>query len=424
MNKGLNINIAFLLRTCKKTKLWLKCSIRKLREQGLRILKIKEFTFVNDCFQIERNAVVGIFLRTPLIVLLFIGFFMTSCKPEEVKPSVIYDEQGGVFICNEGNFTSGNASLSFYDFKTHEVKNQIFYNANNFPLGDVVQSMTIFNGYGYIMVNNSGKIMVIDIDNFKHVATITNLTSPRYIEFISTNKAYVSDLYSPYITIIDPSSNTRIGEIYVGHGTEQMIKLDAYLYVTSWSFNNKVYKINSNNDELVDSIQVTKQPNSIVKDKYNRIWVLSDGGYEGNPTGQVIAVLTCINTNTFEIEKEFPFSSIQTSPTELKINKAGDTLFYINGSWGGRAGNQAGVYKMSVDASELPSEPLIPEGNQLFYGLGVNPQNSDIYVSDAIDCVQKGIVFRYNADGIRLDSFKTDIIPGGFCFKCRSNSWI
>ncbi|MDD2637117.1 MAG: YncE family protein [Bacteroidales bacterium] len=352
-----------------------------------------------------------------LIALLSVLFYMTSCKPEEVKPPGIYDEQSGVFICNEGNFTSGNASLSFYDFKTQEVKNQVFYSANNFPLGDVVQSMTIFNGYGYIVVNNSGKIMVIDIDDFKHVATIPNLTSPRYIEFIDENKAYVSNLYSPYITIIDPSSNTRIGEILVGNSTEQMLRLDDYLYATSWSFNNKVYKINSKNDELVDSIQVTKQPNSIVKDKYNRIWVLSDGGYEGNPTGQVIAALTCINTNTFEIEKEFPFSSIQTSPTELHINKTGDTLFYINGSWGGRAGNQSGVYKMSVDASELPSEPLIPEGNQLFYGLGINPQNSDIYVSDAIDYVQKGIVFRYNAEGIKLDSFKTGIIPRAFCFK-------
>ncbi len=35
---------------------------KKLREQGLLQLKIKEFTNVNDCFQFERNAVVGVFL--------------------------------------------------------------------------------------------------------------------------------------------------------------------------------------------------------------------------------------------------------------------------------------------------------------------------------------------------------------------------
>ena len=352
-----------------------------------------------------------------IILTLSMSFYLVSCKPEEIDPPVKYDEQSGVFICNEGNFTYGNASLSFYDVKTKEIKNQVFYNANNFPLGDVAQFMAIFNNNVYIVVNNSGKIVIINKDDFKHIATIPNLTSPRFIEFIDDNKAYISDLYSPYITIIDPSSNTIIDNIYVGSSTDQMLKLNEYLYVASWSFNNKLYKINSTTDDLVDSIEVVKQPNSIVKDKYNRIWVLSDGGNVGNPGGQEIAALTCVNTSDFTIEKTFTFSDIETSPTELKINITADTLFYINGSWGGSSGNQSGIYKMSVDASSLPSEPVIPEENHLFYGLGINPQNSEIYVSDAIDYVQQGIVFRYNADGIRLDSFKTGVIPRAFCFK-------
>ncbi len=34
---------------------------KKLREQGLLHLKIREFTSVNDCFQLERNAVIEVF---------------------------------------------------------------------------------------------------------------------------------------------------------------------------------------------------------------------------------------------------------------------------------------------------------------------------------------------------------------------------
>jgi len=356
-------------------------------------------------------------IRKYLCLMLLILISLASCKKESPEPIQQYDEDKGIFICNEGNFTYGNGSLTFYDPAEGSVSNQVFYNANNFPLGDVVQSMAIYDNKGYIVVNNSGKIMVINIDNFTHIYTISNLTSPRYIEFISSTKAYVTDLYSPYITIIDPATYTITGNIYIGNGTEQIVKVGDNVYVTGWSHNNKVYKINCNTDLLTDSITVAKQPNSIVKDKHNRIWVLSDGGCQGTPYGQDTAALTCINTCPFEIEKKFRFPSMETSPSELLINLTEDTLFFINGSWGSGTGNQSGVCRMPVDAAELPSEPLIPEGIRLFYGLGIDPENSDIYVSDAIDYVQKGLVFRYTASGEKKDSIKVDIIPGAFCFK-------
>ena len=45
-----------LISVSKKTTCFLKCLIRKVQVQGLRFLKIKEFTFVNDCFQKAHNA--------------------------------------------------------------------------------------------------------------------------------------------------------------------------------------------------------------------------------------------------------------------------------------------------------------------------------------------------------------------------------
>ena len=36
----------------------------------------------------------------------------------------------GLFICNEGNFQYGNATLSYYDPKAKKVENEIFYRAN------------------------------------------------------------------------------------------------------------------------------------------------------------------------------------------------------------------------------------------------------------------------------------------------------
>ena len=37
---------------------------RKFENKACEVLKIKEFTGVNDCFQNERNAVLGLYSRT------------------------------------------------------------------------------------------------------------------------------------------------------------------------------------------------------------------------------------------------------------------------------------------------------------------------------------------------------------------------
>jgi len=52
-----------------------------------------------------------------------------------------------------------------------------------------------------------------------------------------------------------------------------------------------------------------------------------------------------------------------------------------------------------------------------YYGLDVDPVTSEIYVADAIDLVQRGVVYRYRPGGIPVDTFRVGITPGAFCFK-------
>ena len=51
------------------------------------------------------------------------------------------------------------------------------------------------------------------------------------------------------------------------------------------------------------------------------------------------------------------------------------------------------MYRISVNSNNLPSSPFITSNGRNLYGLGIDPENGDIYLSDAIDYVQKGMIY-------------------------------
>ena len=323
----------------------------------------------------------------------------------------------GIFVYNEGNFMYGNASLTYYDPETREVINDVFFNTNGIPLGDVAHSMTIRDSLGYVVVNNSGRIYIFNTSTFEVKGKITGLTSPRYIHFVSETKAYVSDLYARSITVVDPISMEVTGRIPVNnsnsesyqHATEQMLQYDRFVYTNCWSFDQQVLVIDSELDLVVDSIEVLKQPNSMVLDSHHSLWVLCDGGAEGSPYGFEAGGLLKIGAGSTEPEIILSFP-LGESPRDLKINGTGDTLFFINED----------VYRFAVKGMTEP-ELLIEspyEGSMMsgYYGLDVDPLSSEIYVADAIDFVQRGMVYRFSPEGVAVDTFRTGIAPGGFCF--------
>lgn len=362
------------------------------------------------------------------LVLVFLVFFVAvSCSKQSGKVEAnIYmnlSQSRGVYIGCEGNFTGGNASLSYYDKNSKESYNKIFENTNNFPVGDVLQSTKVRGDKLFMMVNNSGKIYIVDKNSLLYSNTIKGLVSPRYIEFIDDNKAYITDLYSPAIAVLDLQTLKVNKSILVGYsptgaprGTEEMVRYKDIVYTSSWSYGDQVYKIDVNQDKVVDSLTVTLQPNSLVLDKNNKLWVLSDGGYVGNPLEKRKASLTCIDAETFKIDRVLTFNSDIAQPSRLRINSAKDALYFVYGSHRVSTSDY-GVYKMSVDATQLPASAYIPADGKLIYSLGIDPQNEDIYIGDALDYVQRGVIYRYSKDAEQIDRFSVGIIPGSFTFK-------
>lgn len=350
-------------------------------------------------------------LRLAIVVLLLAS--LVGCMKWEYDDGESFATSGaGLFVINEGNFQYGNASLSYYNPATKSVENEVFYRANAMKLGDVAQSMTLYGDTGWIVVNNSHVIFAIDPATFKEKGRIENLTSPRYIHFLSDEKAYVTQLWDNRIFIVNPKRYEITGYIECpamtmeSGSTEQMVQWGKYVFVNCWSYQNRILKIDTTTDKVVAELEVGIQPTSLVLDCYGKLWTITDGGYEDSPYGYEAPSLYCIDAETFTIEKQFRFAK-GDAPSEVQLNGRGDKLYWINND----------VWAMDVTADRIPVKPFIPYSDTLYYGLTIDPRSGEVYVADAIDYVQAGKIYRYSEQGERLDEFYVGITPGAFCWK-------
>lgn len=342
-------------------------------------------------------------LRSILIAFAFVAA-ISSCK-KDLPPPVPNTNQpvaagDGVFISNEGNFMGGNSKVSFYRFSDGSSMEDIFAPTNARPLGDVCQSLNIINGLAYVVVNNSGKIEVCQPSNLRSVATITGFVSPRYILPVSGVKAYVSELFSNTVSVVNLSSNTRTGSFSFPGQSEAMVMVNNEVYITCLD-RDKVYTIDPATDVVTDSITIAKGGNSMQLDNNGKLWVLCYGDYFTSAPGGLYR----INPATHMVEQSWPFTTSE-SPTHICANSTGDTLYYLN----------YGVYRFPSSATVAPATPYIAQSTQSFYGLGIRPVTGEIFVTDAVDYTQRGHILRYSASGTLLDDELVGIIPGGVYF--------
>lgn len=340
------------------------------------------------------------------LLTAFFLLFLASCIEKPITPDDYSSFGRGAYIVNEGNFNSGNGSVSFFSYDSAKVLNDLFFKKNSRPLGDVPNSMTIQSETAYIVVNNSGKIEIADARSMASTGIITGLNSPRNIAMASNAKAYVTSLWSDSVTIINLADNSVSGWIDIGRTSESILVAGAFTYITSWMGDSVVTVINNTTDEIVDRIVAGPEPESLVLDNNFDLWVLCTGGWMKEKFPELVR----INTITNKVDKRYVFPSKSDSPTCLRIDGLGKTLYYID----------KGVRKMDIGAQALPSATLIPQDGN-FYKFGINPVSSDIIVTDAADYVGNGYVSVYRNDGTLLSRNEAGIIPGDVCFNFVSN---
>ncbi len=343
-------------------------------------------------------------------LLLVLPWLFTACGNDDdpmPEPEIPGKYSTGFFIINEGNFTDGDGSISFYDTEQNTPIQDIFKAENGFAVGGIIQNMKIHNGKAFLMTNRASQLIVVDVKTFREEANLEGLIDPFDFAAVGT-KGYVSvwgdpggdfSYASSSIAVLDVNTYQVTRSIPVGQRVAGMLAQNNKIYAAVEG-GREILVIDPNTDQILTRIETPNGPSKLLMDNNNRIWAICTSGalVQIDPASdQIIKTITGISVSGYN---------------ESFVHQGGILYWIANDFF---AGTRA-IYSLGVQASTPPANPLITP-NYSPYGLGVSPDGSVLYVAEGNFSVTEGRVFTYSTSGMARGDFATGRAPSGFVFQ-------
>ena len=378
--------------------------------------------------------------NTYTLLLLVIGavcilFLLNGCRRElpvleSEKEYITYPTETrrvkGLFLLNEGNMGSNKCTIDYFNIREGYYLRNIYPERNPEivkELGDVGNDLQIHDGKLYAVINCSNFVEVMDVRTARHLGSI-NIPNCRYITF-SGDKAYVSSYAGPVqidpnarpgkVVEIDTETLQITREVTVGYQPEEMVATGGRLYVANSGgyrfpdYDRTVSVIDLDSFQVVDTIDVAINLHRMELDRYGRIYVSSRGDYYG--TGADVFV---IDSRTGTVT-----GNLGISANEMYL--CGDSIYLTGSGWSYTTQSNRATYTIyDTKKGRIVSDNFITDGTdqeiKLPYGVAVNPETKEIYISDATDYVTPGYLYCFTPDGKMKWKVRTGDIPGHFAF--------
>ena len=186
-----------------------------------------------------------------------------SCANSETEQTL--NNRSFVFVACEGNFGASNGSIHIID------ENGETSSVND--IGDVVQSLEVFNNKLFVIVNNSHKIIAYDITenglSLPGIEVSTNGSGPREMVIVNDN-LYFTNWNTNDVKILNLFNYTISDFISFEGKPESIIYDNNNLYVgiqlnNDYSDSNLLYEINISSGEITNEFEIGYGPTSIIK---------------------------------------------------------------------------------------------------------------------------------------------------------------
>lgn len=351
-------------------------------------------------------------------------------KPVETPVETPTDggEVVGFYLLNEGNMGSNKSTLDYFDATTGIYNSNIFAEANpTVPkeLGDVGNDLKIYGSRLYAVINCSNKVEVIDAASCRRIGQI-NIPNCRFIAF-SGKYAYVTSYAGPvvitpeykqigYVAKVDTATMAVVDTVHVGFQPDQLAVAGGKIYVANSggymvpNYENRVSVIDLATFSRERDIKVAINLEHIVADDHGRLWISSRGDYY-----DVAPKLFCYDIVTDRIIDE-----IEVAVGALWLDS--DKLYIVGSGWRQASMSRKTTYAVVdvvsrtkiadhfIDA-DVESKIKIP------YGVAVNPDTKEIYVTDARNYVSPGDIYCFSPSGELKWHAVTGDIPAHFAFR-------
>jgi len=332
----------------------------------------------------------------------------------------------GLFLLNEGNMGSNKCTLDFFSYETGVYYKNIYADRNPMvakELGDVGNDLQAYGNKLYAVVNCSHFVEVMDINTAKHITQIS-IPNCRYITF-HKGYGYVTSYAGPvqldpnsrlgYVAKIDTASLQVVDTCNVGYQPEEMVVYQNKLYVANSggyrfpNYDNRVTVIDLNTFKVIKQIEVAINLHRMEIDRYGKIYVSSRGDYY-----DVGSEMYVLNAATDRVE-----GALGLPCSEMAV--CGDSLYIYSTEWSYVTyTNRIGYAIYNVKTGQVDSRSFITDGTDaeidIPYGLIVNPENGDFFITDAKDYVTPGILYCFDKQGKKKWSVTTGDIPAHMTF--------
>lgn len=374
----------------------------------------------------KKNTLPGILL---LVIIL------SSCRKENMLvPPTDTDvetpgqpaEVKGFYLLNEGNMGSNKCTLDYFDAATGVYSENIFAAANPGAvkeLGDVGNDIQVYGSKLYAVINVSNKVEVMDVHTAKKLGQL-DVANCRYITF-HKGKGYISSYAGP--VQIDP--NARAGEVVefdtttltvtrrvtVGYQPEELVVAEEKLFVANSggyrfpNYDRTVSVVDLKSFTEVKKINVAINLHRLKKGSNGMLYVSSRGDYYDIPSR-----LFVLDPAT---EKVADTIQVPTGNFALK----GDSAYIISSEWDWNLGaNSVSYHLVQLSTGSTVPGGFISDGTaqqiQVPYGIAINPETEDIYLTDAKDYVSPGTLYCLDKTGKLKWKVTTGDIPAHIAF--------
>ena len=353
-------------------------------------------------------------LITYFLSLTLITLTLTSCSKNDSgeNPVLPTETISGLFILNEGVYGQNNSALSYLNFVNSSVAKDLYTAANNSSLGDNANSMVIFGSKGYIAVDNSNKVEIIDINTFKSLGFIDlgAGSSPRELYIKDSTAGYVTSLYNDQVVKFNPITKTIVKNIKVGKKPEGIVGANGKLFVANSGFGSEktISVIDMASDNVVATINVGLNPRVMVNGNDNNIYVVCTGQYPpADPNGK--GGVYQIDPLTLKVT-----DSVIVTGNPGEACAVNNEIFVVN---------TAGVVKVNFANHTVSKDPII-DGMKVngaygvIYSIAYDKTNQILYCGNPKDFTQTGEVVAYTVDGVEKARYSSGgINPGTLVLK-------